>query len=357
MELKGCRRELALRHACVIGVGAVTSIGVDAPMTAASVRAGITRFEESRFVDRAGEPMVIAIASFLSETLRGVERLTALAFRAMQEALAPLSGLRGGAALHAIPLIGGPTARPGWSGAAAPQLLANVMRAGGGLLSVRDAEMAPMGHAAAVAAVAKGADLIASGRAELVLAGGVDSYYDIETLEWLDETQRLHSERNRDGFVPGEGAGFCLLASPTTARQLGARVLARVRAVSVSTEPCPFTSDQVCTALGLTEAFHSVLAALPDGERADWTLCDMNGESFRASEWMYAYIRSGTKHRDPLEIWHPADCYGDVGAASGAVLMSLATAAWSRQYARGPRCLIWTSSDEGARGALLLEAA
>jgi 3-oxoacyl-[acyl-carrier-protein] synthase-1 len=206
-------------------------------------------------------------------------------------------------------------------------------------------------------AVSEAIDRIASGRASLVLVGGVDSYYDVETLEWLDERRRLHSVGNRDGFVPAEGAGFCLLASPRAANELQLPILANVRAVSVTREPYPFVSDGVCTGLGLTEAFHRVLDTLTNAERADWTMCDMNGESFRATEWMYAYVRSGKRHRDPLEIWHPADSYGDIGAASGAVMVTLAIAAWSRRYARGPRCLIWTSSDEGVRGALLLEAA
>ena len=30
---------------------------------------------------------------------------------------------------------------------------------------------------------------------------------------WLDENKRLHSEKNKDGFIPGEGAGFSLVTS------------------------------------------------------------------------------------------------------------------------------------------------
>jgi len=352
------RGTLVPSHVCVIGVGAVTSVGIDAIMTAASVRAGVTRFAESRFVDRAGEPMVFSRVSFLPEVCRGVDRLVAIAGPSVRQALLAVSNhVRMSEPRGVVPLIGAPAPRPGWAAADAQQLVSQLVGCADATLSGREADVAPVGHVGAIAAVAKGAELITSGRAELVLAGGVDSYYDIDALEWLDETRRLHTERNADGFVPGEGAGFCLLASAVVAQQLGVRVLARIRAVSITQEPYPLVSNGVCIGTGLTEAFHSALGVLSDDERADWTLCDMNGESFRATEWTYAYVRTGKKHRDPLALWHPADCYGDIGAASGSVMIALAIGAWSRGYARGKRCLIWTSSDEGARGALLLEAA
>lgn len=68
------------------------------------------------------------------------------------------------------------------------------------------------GHADGVVGMQAGADLIASGEADLVLIGGIDSYLNADTLEWLDETEQLHSENNIYGFCPGEVAGFVLLA-------------------------------------------------------------------------------------------------------------------------------------------------
>ena len=359
MGLRVTRGSSARASACVIGVGCLTPVGLDAPMTAASVRAGITRLEESRFIDLGGEPMVVARASFIANELDGVDRLVALALPALREAIAPLRRHSGTSVESLrIPLfIGVPGARPGWPRDAESQLIARIVERAELSLSPREVRVASSGHAASVVAIATAVELIATGKADVVLAGGVDSYQDVETLEWLDAGRRLHSERNLDGFVPGEGAGFCLLASSSTAPVLGAPILARVRATSITREPHPLDGEGVCTGEGLTDAFHHVLADLPEGQRADWTLCDMNGESFRATEWTYAYVRSGTKHRDPLEIWHPADCYGDIGAASGAVLAAVAIGAWSRKYARGPCCLIWTSSDVGTRGALLLETA
>jgi 3-oxoacyl-[acyl-carrier-protein] synthase-1 len=303
--------------------------------------------------------MVVAPASFVADELEGPDRLAALALPPLLEATVSLR-CHSDASIKSlrIPLfLGVPATRPGWPLDAQHQLLSSVVERAELPLSPSDAQVASLGHAASVVAIASAVELIATGKADVVLAGGVDSYQHVDTLEWLDASRRLHSERNLDGFVPGEGAGFCLLASQRVVQRLKTPILARVRATAITREPHPFAGEGVCIGEGLTDAFHRVLANLADAERADWTLCDMNGESFRATEWAYAYVRSGRKHRDPLDIWHPADSYGDVGAASGAVLAAIAIGAWSRNYARGPRCLIWTSSDAGTRGALLLEAA
>jgi hypothetical protein len=46
---------------CIVGVGAVTAVGLTAPSAAAAVRAGIAGFGEHPFmIDRQGEPMIVA---------------------------------------------------------------------------------------------------------------------------------------------------------------------------------------------------------------------------------------------------------------------------------------------------------
>jgi 3-oxoacyl-[acyl-carrier-protein] synthase-1 len=43
-----------------------------------------------------------------------------------------------------------------------------------------------------------------------------------------------------------------------------------------------------------------------------------------------------------------------MGAASGPLFASLALAAGARRYARGPRSMLWTSSEGGYRSAVVL---
>jgi len=53
----------------------------------------------------------------------------------------------------------------------------------------------------------EGCSRIRSGTCEFCLVGGVDSYLDIESLEWLDLNDRVfrnQKPRNPRGFTPGE---------------------------------------------------------------------------------------------------------------------------------------------------------
>lgn len=342
---------------CIIGTGMVTSIGYNSSMTAASVRANLSRFSESYIIDKAGEPMLLSIEEFIEDGLRGLDRLLALAVPAVNEAIAPLfvNGVPQNRFSQVPICLGLAAARPGYDSNIEHLIIPHLEAEIAISFSKTKRFTIPAGHASGLMGTEKAVQLIRSGKEEFVLVGGVDSYYDPHTLEWLDEKKRLHSEENKDGFIPGEAAGFCLVASMEFTNRHNLKPLAMILSVVSGEEPNPFTSDGICIGEGLTKILHRTLAVLREGELANWTICDMNGESFRANEWMYAYLRTGPKHGDPLEIWHPADCYGDIGAASGLVLAGIGIAAWQRNYAHGCRSLIWTSSDGKHRSAILLE--
>lgn len=357
MESKCATRPKAAIEVCVVGCGAVTALGYNAPMTAASVRGNLSRFRESYMVDKAGEPMLLSMVDFIGDELRGLNRLAALVVPAVQESTAPL--FRDSSLRHALSKIGIclgiASPRPGLDDNIGQSILLRLAAETGVPFQESKQFIIPAGHASALSGIGRAVEWISSGREELVLVGGVDSYYDADTLEWIDETKRLHSEANKDGFIPGEGAGFCLLASLQFAKRYHLKPFAIILSAVSGEEPNPFTSEGICIGEGLTNVLHRTLGVLKEGEVADWTICDMNGESFWSTEWTYAYLRTSARHRDPLEIWHPADCYGDIGAASGAVLASIAIAAWQRNYARGNRNLIWTSSDGNLRSAVLMK--
>ena len=67
------------------------------------------------------------------------------------------------------------------------------------------------GHAAGLSALAAAVEQSSDGALEACLVGGVDSYFHPDTMEWLDANRQLAGPVSRSGFVPGEGAGFCLL--------------------------------------------------------------------------------------------------------------------------------------------------
>lgn len=343
------------RSACIVGIGARTPLGMDMPSSAAAVRAGICAIgRHPAFVDLDGEPMSVASAPYLSEELAGDRRLHALAHPAIEEALAPLSRLN--APAEPIPVVMGlPERRPGLSDSMLrcpldPQQWLQTRPVLG------QAAVFQNGHSAGLMAMQEGARSIIHDGAEFVLAGGVDSYLEPETLEWLDREGQLMSARNRSGFPPGEGAAFCLMASSDTARRLGLKILARVVSAVTFYEQNCIKTPTICVGKGLSDAVSAAIKALrlPE-ERVDFTYCDVNGERYRSEELTFTILRTQTAFVDAHLFATPSENWGDLGAASGPAFAGLAIAAARRGYAKGSRALLWTSSEGGERSALILE--
>jgi 3-oxoacyl-[acyl-carrier-protein] synthase-1 len=54
-------------------------------------------------------------------------------------------------------------------------------------------------------------------------------------------------------------------------------------------------------------------------------------------------------------VQHPADCFGDTGAACGPLMVGLAAGAMKHGRQRGP-ALVYASSDRGLRAAVVVSA-
>jgi 3-oxoacyl-[acyl-carrier-protein] synthase-1 len=111
----------------------------------------------------------------------------------------------------------------------------------------------------------------------------------------------------------------------------------------------------VCTGEGLIALFRA-LAGVPPVIKADHLYCDMNGEPYRADEFGFAIIRAGGLFRDPSAFTAPADCWGDVGAASGPLFLVLIDAATRKGYAPGQVLAAFTSSESGERCGFVTRA-
>jgi|CXWL01.1.fsa_nt_gi 3-oxoacyl-[acyl-carrier-protein] synthase-1 len=339
----------------IVGVGACTALGADAPSTAAAVRAAIAGFGDHPYmIDKAGDPMVVARASYLLESPSTAEHFAALAIPAAKEALSPLT--EGKKQVTGIPLILGlPPTRPGRPANLDTEMAERFKSelGGGALLSAVRA--VPCGHTSGLAALEQGWRLIRSGDIDACLIGGVDSYEDADTLEWLDELEQLHSNTNKWGFIPGEAAGFVLLSSAQFAQKHKLPNLGEVLEVALAQEKNLIKTEAVCIGEGLSAAVRQVLEAMTSKEKPiHQTLCDLNGERYRATEFGYTLTRTGNRFADAGEYTAPADCWGDVGAASAPLLIGLAVAAGQKGYAAGPNTLIWASSEAGERAAAII---
>ena len=133
---------------------------------------------------------------------------------------------------------------------AVPALMPNAPAAAVGIeLGARGGIHAPVSACASGAeAIAYGADLIALGRADVVVAGGTDAALHPMTVAAFGALRAL-STRNadpqtasrpfapdRDGFVLGEGAGILVLERAAHALARGARVLAVLAGTGVTAD-------------------------------------------------------------------------------------------------------------------------
>lgn len=335
----------------VLAAGGRTPLGFDLPASAAAVRAGISGIGDHPYmIDRYGLPMKVTRDIGLDIAATGPDRAIPLAVSAATEAL---RGLAPRSARIDLLLSTG-EARPGQSPGFPDAVLNALTDELGARFEVTGGVIAG-GHAGGLTALHHAARALAENRAELCLVGGVDSYLQPETLEWLDAREQLHSEGNIYGFCPGEGAGFCLLARTGTAARLGLRPRLMCRATAIGTEPNPIQTETVCLGEGLGGVLAELRDTRPEGARpVDAITCDMNGERYRANEYGFAVLKSSGLCRDAADVLTPADCWGDLGTATGPLAIGLAVEAQLRGHAKGPTTLVWASSEGGARAAALL---
>jgi 3-oxoacyl-[acyl-carrier-protein] synthase-1 len=336
----------------IVAIGARTPVGLTAESAAAAVRARISRITEHPFlVDFRGERVRLARDGLLDPGLFGVTRILAIARSALEEVLGKLGPLA--PSTRTALVVGLSEPRPGWTEhdiGVVEQALALPLGARGWT-----SQVISRGHASALEALQRGARLIGEGRADLCLVGGVESYLHPDTLLWLDVNRQLLRSGMRAAFHPGEGAGFLALAGERMRRQLGLQSLGIMLTAQVSQESKLIKTDELNTGEGLTRAIQGATAQLcAQGERVNDVYCDLNGERYRTEEWGFALLRTQEAFRDGSAAQTAVSEWGDMGAASGALLSILALRAWARGYARGPTALVWASSEGGLRGAVLL---
>ena len=342
----------------IVALGACTPVGRDAWSSAAAVRAGISGFVQHPYmIDTAGEPMRAAIAPWIDIGLSGADRLEALLFPALDQALEPLSSHQGEPLNTAIAL-GLPSARPGLPEDIQRQMLGRINKRYAKHFS--SAATFAAGHAAGLIATQAAFTKLAQGTLDACIVAGVDSYIEPLTLEWLEVNDQLHSAgplNNAWGFIPGEAGAALLLMRESVAQAAGLEALAVVLGTGTSMEPKRIKTETVCIGEGLTQAFRSALASLPAGAKVSDIYCDMNGEPYRADEFGFTALRTKESFESASDFTAPADCWGDVAAAGGPLHLALATVAGSKGYGKGPFAFAWGSAEQGERAATLIATA
>lgn len=346
---------MRLNNIHIAAIGARTPVGLSAESSAAAVRAGVVSISEHPFMtDSAGEPMSVSRDTFINAYLLQTERLIALASSAIEEVCKKLLPLKG-KIRHISLIIGLPEERPGWDAVCKASFKREIER-GNFSLNFKDVDTIIGGHCAGLMAIEEGARRIQDNKADVCIAGGVDSYLDPDTLVWLDDNRQLVGKMSRSGFIPGEGAGFCAVVSSAFLYPNKIHSLAQIATFHTAQETKLIKSDAICLAEGLSEAIVEAIQGLNlPADVVGGVLCDINGERYRSEEWGFAILKTAHAFANPNDYDCPASSWGDVGAASGPLFGILAVRARQRGYDKGDRYMLWTSSESGNRSAMILE--
>lgn len=327
----------------ILSWGLCSAVGLTAASSAAAIRARVDGFRETRFMVPGGDWLVGAEVP-LEEPWRGVPRLAHLLAGPVRECLDAVPHLPPGD----IPLLVGVAerGRPGRARDLDDALLHEVA----GLLDIPlhpASALVPLGGGAAGPLLAEAKRLSAVSGVGAVILAGVDSLLTAGTLRALAEGRRLLTPATRDGLIPGEASAAVLLGRGPGPVLLGmGQGLEAARVGS----GLPLRGD------GLTTAVRAALDAsgIGHGDVA-CRLSDLTGEQYGFKEAALAFTRVARDLATPLEIWHPADCIGAVGAAGFPVLLALAAQAGALGCLPGRYLLAQGGGDDGRRVAAVLD--
>lgn len=328
--------------------GLVTSVGLTAAASCAAFRAKLTNPTETRFMGSGGQ-WIMAHEVPLEQPWRGLTKLAKMAALAIDEVLQDTT--KEDVAKLPLLLCVAEADRPGRMAGLDDELFRMIERELGLTFAPQSAVVAH-GRTAVAVALLQARALIAQARVPGVLIAATDSLLSWPTLSHYDQEGRLLSGQNSNGFMPGEGAG-ALLVDPAIS-QAGELLCT---GVGFGVEPAPIGSGEPLRAEGLTQAIKSCLAdAGCQMHDMDFRITDVSGEHYYFKEASLALSRTLRQRKEEFDIWHPAECTGEAGAASGIAVLATALHAKQKGYAKGPNILAHWTADGGQRAAVTLQS-
>jgi 3-oxoacyl-[acyl-carrier-protein] synthase-1 len=212
----------------------------------------------------------------------------------------------------------------------------------------------PQGHVSTFEGLRVARRLIQTGQVSTCIVGGVDSLLNVFDLRRLANAYRLLGPFADKGLAPGEGAVFVLVTALSGKPDAESVLVMGIGSAADDPEAAQ-AADGCPTGRGLEQALQLAMedSGLPESA-IDLRISDMNGEPFRADDSLLAAIRFYRTYRHHLEIWHFADCVGDLGAASGAMLLTMGYTALQQHCTPGAVAMCESASDDGARAGCVI---
>lgn len=330
----------------IIASGMVTAVGLNAPSTCAAIRCAIDNCSETRFMDNGGE-WIIGAQVPLEQPWRGLPKLVHMAAPAIRECLAHVGSVKP----EMIPLLlcVAEKERPGRLAGLDDQLF-NDIEAELGVHFHPSSGVIARGRVAGALALAEARRLIYQQRIPFCIIAGTDTYLVAATLDGYQKADRLLTSQNSNGFIPGEAGTAVLIGPPGKTREPELLCIG----LGVGQEKATIDSDEPLRADGLVAAFRAAFAeAGRTIDDLDFRLTDSNGEQYWFKEAALAMTRTLRARKERFQIWHPADCIGETGAAIGPCTLAVALASTRKRYSPGPGILFHFGGDDGQRAALV----
>lgn len=344
------------------GTGMITSVGAHSKMSCMSVRAGVSGYKTSDISTRNGENITMALipddvfsqiklseeidqGQYYNEQYDHIIKMAVIALREV---------LNNPHIKETVPLLlAMPDGAYPFESIPSSLILKNLAGQSDLLIDRDQTRSLYAGRAGGLLQVDLAIRYLYEQNKDLVVIGGSDSYIFEPLIAMLDEAGRLLTASNNDGFAPGEGAAFLLLtADPNKAITRNGHIIA-IHAPGISEEPGNILSEEPYKGDGLDESFNNSLANFT-GPSISSIYSSMNGERYWAKEFGVAYIRNQQYILNEFDHQHPADCWGDLGSATGPALVILAANQLFAQSGPGSY-LVYSSSDSAWRAAIRLE--
>ena len=331
----------------ITGTGMVTGVGLNAPASCAAIRCAIDNFQETRFMDSGGE-WLMGCEVLLEQPWRGKAKLLKMAAMAIQECL------QGNQQIN-------PKATPLMLCLSEHERKGRVINDDNqffldlqeelGLEFHEKSRVVARGHVAVAVALKHARVLIQEHNVSHVLIAATDSLLVGPTLAHYEEHERLLTSNHPNGFIPGE-AGTALVVEPCRAG-LGNQLLCV--GLGFGVEQAHVYSEEPLRADGLTAAIRLSLSDAGCNESIlDFKITDISGEQYYFKEASLAFSRIDRTKRTEFDIWHPADCVGEVGSSLGLVMLAVLKAACEKAYNKRDHILAHWGDDDGKRAAIVL---
>jgi 3-oxoacyl-[acyl-carrier-protein] synthase-1 len=332
----------------IVGSGMVSGVGFTAPASCAAIRCGKNNFQETRFMDSGGE-WIIGSSVPTEQPWRGISKLAKMLASVLRECIVcePVVNINEVPVLLCL----AEEDRPGRLHDLNNQVLLKTQKE----LDVHfheNSDIVAYGRVSVAIALNYARKLIYDGGFARVIIAGVDSLLVGPVLQSYEGRKRLLTKNNSNGFIPGEAAAAVLVQMPK--RSAGPELVCTgigegLEEATVDAEDVPLRADGMLQAI--RNAMIEARCKLGD---LDFRISDVSGEQYGFKEAALALTRLLRQRKEEFDIWHPADCIGEVGAVIGPVILSVLLAGMYKGYCPGQKTIAHFGNDDGKRAALVM---